>query len=153
MTIVDAIDNQPTVNLGYKAESAPYTKTAYTDPTDFLYMNVEVVTRYSGAPHVFETNSGLLIASVDIDNGEELLSMNFSSVQTDGDLVIQVNPDSVLRRRGPVEGVALFNSSNGEFRIPLLEVNSIGGVAVAKNVVFALTNSNPVQFTLKSFEQ
>ena len=153
MTIVDAIDNQPTVNLGYKAESAPYTKTAYTDPTDFLYMNVEVVTRYSGAPHVFETSSGLLITSVDIDNGSELLSMNFSSVQTDGDLVIQVNPDSVLRRRGPVEGVALFNSANGEFRIPLLEVNSNGGVAVAKNVVFALTNSNPVQFTLKSFEQ
>ena len=153
MTIVDAIDNQPTVNLGYKAESAPYVKTAYTDPTDFVYMNVEVVTRYSGAPHVFETNPGLLITSVDIDNGADLLSMNFSVVQSDKDLVIQVNSDSVMRRRGPVEGVASFNSSNGEFEIPLLEVNSGNGVLVARNVIFKLTNTSPVEFTLKSFEQ
>ena len=46
-------------------------------------MNVEVVTRYSGAPHIFETESGLLITSVDVDNGSELLSMNFSAVQSD----------------------------------------------------------------------
>ena len=153
MTIVDAIDNQPTVNLGYKAESAPYVKSAYTDPTDFVYMNVEIVTRYSGAPHVFESNSGLLITSVDIDNGSDLLSMNFSVVQSEEDLVIQVNADSVMRRRGPVEGVASFNSANGEFRIPLLEVNSGNGVTVARNVIFTLTKTSPVQFTLKSFEQ
>ncbi len=153
MTIVDAIDNQPTVNLGYKAESAPYVKTAYTDPTDFVYMNVEVVTRYSGAPHVFETNPGLLITSVDIDNGADLLSMNFSVVQSEEDLVIQVNSDSVMRRRGPVEGVASFNSTNGEFLIPLLEVNSGNEVLVARNVIFKLTNTSPVEFTLESFEQ
>ena len=152
MTIVDAIDNQPTVNLGYKAESAPYTKTAYSDPTDFIYMNVELVARYSGAPHIFETESGLLITSVDVDNGSELLSMNFSAVQSEDGLVIQVNQESVMRRRGPVEGVATFSSSSGEFRIPVLEVNSGGGVIVVRNVVFTLTNNSPAQFTLKSFE-
>ncbi len=153
MTIVDAIDNQPTVDLGYKAVSAPYIKTAYTDPTDFIYMNVEVVTRYSGAPHIFETESGLLITSVDVDNGLELLSMNFSAVQSDEGLVIQVNEESVMRRRGPVEGVATFSSSSGEFRIPVLEVNSGGGVIVVRNVVFTLTNNSPAQFILKSFDQ
>lgn len=153
MTIVDAIDNQPTVDLGYKAVSAPYIETAYTDPTDFIYMNVEVVTRYSGAPNIFETESGLLITSVDVDNGSELLSMNFSAVQSDEDLVIQVNQESVMRRRGPVEGVATFSSSSGEFRIPVLEVNSGGGVIVIRNVVFTLTNNSPAQFTLKSFDQ
>ena len=154
MTIVDAVDNLPTVNLGYKAESAPYVKTPYTDPTDFVYMNVELVTRYSGAPHVFEIDLGLLITSVDVDNGSDLLGMNFSVVRSDGkDLVIQVNSDSVMRRRGPLEGVATFNSANGEFRIPLLEVNSRSGVTVAKNVIFTLTNINPVQFVLKSFEK
>ena len=152
MTIVDAIDNQPTVNLGYKAESAPYVETAYTDPTDFIYMNIEVVTRYSGAPHVFEINPGLLITSVDINNGSDLLSMNFSVVQSEENLVIQVNADSVMRRRGPVEGVASFNSASGELKIPLLEVNSDNGVTVARNVTFTLTNTSPVQFTLKSFE-
>ena len=153
MTIVDAIDNQPTVDLGYKAVSAPYIETAYTDPTDFIYMNVEVGTRYSGAPHIFETESGLLITSVDVDNGLELLSMNFSAVQSDEGLVIQVNEESVMRRRGPVEGVATFSSSSGEFRIPVLEVNSGGGVIVVRNVVFTLTNNSPAQFTLKSFDQ
>ncbi len=153
MTIVDAIDNQPTVDLGYKAVSAPYIKTAYTDPTDFIYMNIEVVSRYSGAPHIFETESGLLITTVDVDNDTELLSMNFSAIQSEGDLVIQINEKSVMRRRGPVEGVAIFNSSNNEFTIPVLEVNSGGGVVVVRNVVFTLTNSSPVQFTLKSFEQ
>ena len=153
MTIVDAIDNQPTVDLGYKAVSAPYIKTAYTDPTDFIYMNIEVVSRYSGAPHIFETESGLLITTVDVDNDTELLSMNFSAIQSEGDLVIQINEKSVMRRRGPVEGVATFNSSNNEFTIPVLEVNSGGGVVVVRNVVFTLTNSSPVQFTLKSFEQ
>ena len=133
--------------------SAPYTKTAYTDPTDFIYMNVEVVTRYSGAPNIFETESGLLITSVDVDNGSELLSMNFSAVQSDEDLVIQVNQESVMRRRGPVEGVGTFSSSSGEFRIPVLEVNSGGGVIVVRNVVFSLTNNSPAQFTLKSFDQ
>ena len=153
MTIVDAIDNQPTVDLGYKAVSAPYIQTAYTDPTDFIYMNVEVVSRYSGAPHIFETESGLLITSVDVDNGSELLSMNFSAIQSEEDLVIQVNQESVMRRRGPVEGVATFSSSSGEFRIPVLEVNSGGGVIVVRNVVFTLTNTSPAQFTLRSFDQ
>ena len=69
------------------------------------------------------------------------------------DLVIQVNSDSVMRRRGPVEGVASFNSTNGEFLIPLLEVNSGNEVLVARNVIFKLTNTSPVEFTLESFEQ
>ena len=93
-----------------------------------------------------------MITSVDIDNGSDLLSMNFSVVQSEENLVIQVNADSVMRRRGPVEAIASFNSASGEFKIPLLEVNSDNGVTVARNVIFTLTNTSPVQFTLKSFE-
>ena len=55
MEIVDAIDSLPTIDLGVKASSAPYISSVYeADPSDFLYMNIEVVGRYSGAPHVFE---------------------------------------------------------------------------------------------------
>ncbi|NKB34251.1 MAG: peptidylprolyl isomerase [Pseudomonadales bacterium] len=153
MTIVDAIDAQPTINLGGKASDAPYVTAAYVDPRDFLYMNVEIVERLSGAPHILETNTGLLITSVDIDNGSELISMNFNSVPAGEDVVIQANLESVIPRRGPVEGIATFSSADARLRIPSLEVNANGVVTLVSNVVFALSNTNPVQFTLESFQQ
>ncbi|MBM89546.1 MAG: hypothetical protein CMQ41_14340 [Gammaproteobacteria bacterium] len=153
MTIVDAIDNQPTIDLGVKASDAPYVTSAYADPMDFLYMNVEVVERLSGAPHVLETNSGLLITSVDIDNGSDLISLNFNAIQPSENFIIQANLESIIPRRGPVEGVASFSSADKRLRIPSLEVNVNGDVVVVQNVVFVLTNTSPVQFTLESFQQ
>ena len=153
MTIVDAIDNQPTIDLGVKASDAPYVTSAYADPMDFLYMNVEVVERLSGAPHVLETNSGLLITSVDIDNGSDLISLNFNAIQPSENFIIQANLESIIPRRGPVEGVASFSSVDKRLRIPSLEVNVNGDVVVVQNVVFVLTNTSPVQFTLESFQQ
>lgn len=153
MQIVDALDDLPTIDLGVKASDAPYWTTPYTDPRDFVFMNVEVVRRLSGAPHVLETGSGLLITSVDIDNGSELISMNFNSVPAGDDVVIQANLESVIPRRGPLEGVATFSSADGRLRIPSLEVNMDGNVIIVSNVVFALTNTSPVQFTLESFQQ
>ena len=153
MDIVDAIDEQPTIDLGLKASSAPYVSSAYTDPSDFLYMNVEVVGRYSGAPHVYELESGLLISSVDIDNGNDLVSMNFNSVPSAEKFIIQANLESVIPRNGPVENAASFVTSEGRLYIPRLEVNSNDGVTIANNVVFVLTKSSPVQFTLESFDR
>ena len=153
MDIVDAIDEQPTIDLGLKASSAPYISPAYTDPSDFLYMNIEVVGRYSGAPHVYEVESGLLISSVDIDSGNDLVSMNFNSVPSAGKFIIQANLESVIPRNGPVENVASFVASEGRLYIPRLEVNSNDAVTIANNVVFVLTNSSPVQFTLESFDR
>lgn len=153
MEIVDAIDNQLTIDLGVKASSAPYVTSAYTDPRDFLYMNVEVVGRLSEAPHVFETNSGLLITSVDIDNGSDLIGLNFNAIPAGEQVVIQANLESVIPRRGPLEGVASFSSSDGRLRIPSLEVNLSGEVTVVNNVVFVLINSNPVQFALESYQE
>ena len=153
MDIVEAIDEQPTIDLGLKASSAPYISSAYTDPSDFLYMNVEVVGRYSGAPHVYEVESGLLISSVDIDNGNDLVSMNFNSVPSAGEFTIQANLESVIPRNGPVENAASFVTSEGRLYIPRLEVNSNDTVTIANNVVFVLTKSSPVQFTLESFDR
>ncbi|MDG2140531.1 MAG: peptidylprolyl isomerase [Gammaproteobacteria bacterium] len=153
MDIVEAIDEQPTIDLGLKASSAPYIASAYTDPSDFLYMNVEVVGRYSGAPHVYEVESGLLISSVDIDNGSDLVSMNFNSVPAAGKFIIQANLESVIPRNEPVENVASFVTDEGRLRIPRLEINDNGAVTIANNVVFVLTKSSPVEFTLESFER
>ena len=153
MVIVDAIDNQPTLDLGFKASEAPYVTTAYSTPLDFLYMNIEIVERLSAAPHVFEATSGLLITSVDIDNGLELLSMNFNTVPAAGDVVIQANLESVIPRRGPVDGIATFSTNDNRLRIPSLEVSSNGQAFLVSNVVFVLSNTSPVQFTLESYQQ
>ena len=153
MVIVDAIDNQPTLDLGFKASEAPYVTAAYSTPLDFLYMNVEIVERLSAAPHVFEATSGLLITSVDIDNGLELLSMNFNTVPAAGEVIIQANLESVIPRRGPVDGIATFSTSDNRLRIPSLEISSNGQAFLVSNVVFVLSNTSPVQFTLESYQQ
>jgi peptidyl-prolyl cis-trans isomerase A (cyclophilin A) len=153
MVIVDAIDNQPTLDLGFKASEAPYVTSAYSTPLDFLYMNIEIVERLSAAPHVFEATSGLLITSVDIDNGLELLSMNFNTVPAAGEVIIQANLESVIPRRGPVDGIATFSTSDNRLRIPSLEISSNGQAFLVSNVVFVLSNTSPVQFTLESYQQ
>jgi peptidyl-prolyl cis-trans isomerase A (cyclophilin A) len=153
MDLVDEIDNLPFINLGLKASEAPYVTAAYSSPLDFLYMNVEVVERLSAAPHVFEVNSGLLITSVDVDNGSELVSMNFNTIAAGDDVVIQANLESVIPRRGPVDGIATFSTSDNRLRIPSLEVSTNGQVSLVSNVVFALTKTSPVQFTLESYQQ
>ena len=116
-------------------------------------MNVEIVERLSAAPHVFEATSGLLITSVDIDNGLELLSMNFNTVPAAGDVVIQANLESVIPRRGPVDGIATFSTNDNRLRIPSLEVSSNGQAFLVSNVVFVLSNTSPVQFTMESYQQ
>ena len=79
--------------------------------------------------------------------------MNFNSIVSEEGLVIQANLESVIPRRGPVEEISFFTSADGRLYIPRLEINSSGNAMLATNVVFVLTNTNPVQFTLKSFDQ
>lgn len=47
MTILDAIDDLPTIGLGINTPEAPYFTQTYTNPLDFVYQNVEVVGRFS----------------------------------------------------------------------------------------------------------
>lgn len=155
MEILDAIDDLPQVDLGSKASNAPYASESYnSDPGNFVYVNVEEVERFSSAPHVFESSSGLLITSVDVNEGEDLISMNFNVVPSATDeVVIEANLESVIWRRNSFDGVATYSSSDSKLRIPTLEVNNAGVVSLVNNVVFTLSNTDPVQFTLESYEQ
>jgi peptidyl-prolyl cis-trans isomerase A (cyclophilin A) len=153
MLILDAIENLPTINLGVNTSNAPFVTESYRLPYDFVYINVEVVDRYSGAAHVFESSSGLLITSVDIDAGSDLISMNFNTVATVPDFVIQSNPESVIPRRDSFDGIATYSTSDNRLRIPTLEVNSGGNIVVVSNVVFVLTDAAQGLLTLESFDQ
>ena len=153
MITVDEIDALPTVNLGAKAISAPHITQNYTNPEDFLYINAEVTQRFSSAPHVFESESGLLITSVNIDSGVDLISMNFNAVASSPDVVIRANVESVIPRRDSFEGIAEYSTVDGRLRIPALEVNLNGSITVVTNVVFVLTDVATASFTLESFDQ
>jgi len=154
MTILDGIDDLPTINLeGPKAISAPFITPQFSSGLEFVYMTVEVTQRFSEAPHVYETESGLLITSVNVNNGEELLAINFNTVASEPEVVIQANLESLIRRRDSYTGIATYSTTDNRLRIPTLEVNQNGSVFVLNNVVFALTDPALSRFTLESYDQ
>ena len=63
------------------------------------YINAEVTQRFSSAPHVFESATGLLITSVSIDSGADLISMNFNVVSASPNVIIRANAESAIPRR------------------------------------------------------
>ncbi|MEX0962599.1 MAG: hypothetical protein WDZ52_00965, partial [Pseudohongiellaceae bacterium] len=126
---------------------------SFNDPRDFLYINAEVTQRFSSAPHVFESATGLLITSVSIDSGSDLISMNFNAVASSPNVVIRANSESVIPRRDSFEGIAEYSTVDGRLRIPALEVNLNGSVSVVTNVVFVLTDLASGSFTLESYDQ
>ena len=153
MDILDAIDDLSVVSLGAKAPSAPYITATYQNPSDFVYINVEVMQRFSAAPHVFESESGLLITSVNLDAGESLISMNFNIVPSVAGVVIEANLESVIPLANGFGGIATFSTADNRLRIPKLQVNLEGSVSLVHDVVFVLTDLNRVRFTLESYEQ
>ena len=153
MVMVDEIDALPFVSLGFKASNAPHITPNYNNPLDFLYINAEVTQRFSSAPHVFESGTGLLITSVSIDAGADLVSMNFNVVASSPNVVIRANVESVIPRRDSFDGIAEYSTVDGRLHIPSLEVNLNGSIAVATNVVFVLTDAATASFTLESFDQ
>lgn len=153
MLILDAIDDLPIVELGAKASNAPYFTSTYRNPLDLVYINVEVVDRFSQASHVFESSSGLLITSVDVDNGTSLVSMNFNAVPSETEVIVQANFESVIPRRDSFEGIATFSTTDNRLRISALEVNLNGSVSVISNVVFVLSDAALGRFILESWDE
>ena len=153
MITVDEIDALPNVNLGAKAANAPYITPSYIGPEGFLFINAEVTQRFSSAPHIFESGTGLLITSVNIDGGDDLISMNFNAVASSPDMIIRANVESVIPRRDSFDGIAEYSTADGRLRIPSLEVNLNGSITMATNVVFVLTDEATASFTLESFDQ
>lgn len=153
MAVLDAIDDLPKINLGVKASDAPFLAVAYNDPTDFVYINVEVVERFSESAHVYEVGSGLLITSVSVNGDEEILSLNFNTVTSSPTLQIQANLNSVIRRRDGFVGIATYSTTDNRLRIPALEVTQGDSVLLFTNVVFLLTDAESSIFTLESYDQ
>jgi peptidyl-prolyl cis-trans isomerase A (cyclophilin A) len=115
-------------------------------------MNVSVVERYSEAAHVFESNSGLLITSVNVNNDEDIVSLYLRQIPSSSGLQLQVDPGSVIARTS-FTGIATYSASDNRLRIPSLEVNQNGQVMVLSNVLFELTDPDALIFTLVTYDQ
>ena len=154
MVILDAIEDLPQVSLGsWAAPNTPYITESYSSPTEFVYISVAVVERFSTALHVFESATGLMIASVSVDGGAELLSLNLSLLPSANEVVFQANLDSVIPRRESPDGIATFSTADNRLRIPSLELNSNGSISNVSNVVFVLSDPAQYLFTLESYDQ
>ena len=151
MAVLDAIDDLPFLSLGLKAISAPYFTETYTNGLDLVAMSAEVVSRFSEASHVFEDVSGVLITSIDVDNGGQLASVNLSLVPSEPGIVFQVNPASVVRLAQSFDGIATYSTADNRLRLPSLEVSIQGTISMAFNVVFVLSDAVNLRFTLESF--
>lgn len=153
LAVVDGINQLPRIELGLNTPSAPYITASYNNPLDFVYINATVVERFSGAPHVYEVNTGTLISSVSVDGGASLVELNFSTVSSQNGLVLQANAKSIIPKRDTFEGIAGYSTTDGRLRIPTLEVFDGSTVSLFTNVVFVLSNASQNEFTLESFDQ
>ena len=154
MALLDEIDSLPTLTPGQLVPSAPYFTPEYDgNPLDFVYINVEVVQRHSNAIHMFESVSGLLITSVDVDGGADTVSMNFNLVASATDVIFEANLESIIPRRDGLVGIATYSSTDTRLRIPSLEVNFEGSISLVTNVVFVLSDPQQNQFRLESYDQ
>jgi len=155
MLVLDAIENRPSITLGSGpwTDNTPYITDRYETPLDFVYMNIELVDRFSEAVNVYEATQQMLIFSLSIDDGAGLLSLNMNLVAGVGDIVFQINPDSIIQLAAAPEGTATFSATDNRLRIPVLELNWGGTVSTLTNVVMLLTDPSKLQLTLESYEE
>ena len=149
MATLDTIMGLQKVDLGTRANLAPIVTEAYEGRPDeeFVFVNAEVVDRFSSSVNVYEANRGLLIASVNVDGGMEAYSLNFSIFDAD---TMEVSGDSVLKLVNAPEAAATFDSSTGRLFFPAIEVSAGQSASVCTAVEFELESADPYRFTLVS---
>ena len=153
MEVLDAIDALPTISdLGVNTPIAPYITPSYQGPSSFVYMNAEVVERFSGAPHIYEVNSGKLFCVVSVDNDTTLVGLHFSTVSTANEVIVAADVKSIIIKRDSFDGIASYSTADGRLTIPSLEVFDGNTVSTVFNVVFVLSDLAAGQFVLESFD-
>jgi len=153
MGVMDAINVLPVFALGNVQSQIPLHSTDSSDEltvNNFVTMNAEVVQRYSSALAVFESQSGLLMASVDGGATLGAFSVNLSLQPQLPGTVFRLNADSLVRLAIRPIGMATY--ADNKLRIPTLEVNENGNVRVLRNVVLGLSDAAQWLFSLETYE-
>lgn len=156
MKVLDTINELSVYNLGLLNSELPLHSFGSADTlseVNFVTMNIEVVQRHSGAMHVFEYQSGLLMTTV--DGGEALgsYSLNLSLIEQGNDILFRLNTDSLVKLASVFEGRAMFTVADNKLRIPQLELNNNGEVRSIRNVVLRLVDAATWTFLLETYEE
>lgn len=156
MLVLDTINEIAVYNLGTQQSQLPlynFESSAILTAANFVTMNAEVVQRYSSALNVYESNSRLLIATVD---GGEILgtySLNLSLIEDQPGIKFRLNADSLVLLGNKPDERATFSGVDNKLRIPNLELNMNGNISVIHNVVLGLSDASTWTFTLESYDQ
>lgn len=159
MAVADAIAANPIANLGGFANSIPLradtsgnvSSNANVAANNFINLSTVVTQRYSSALHVFEYVSGRLIISVD-GGTAGLFSLNLSLVQSDPQIVFELNADTMVALASRPALSATWSATDNRLRIPEVEINNNGVVSLIRNVVMVLSDPVLQRFTLESYE-
>jgi cyclophilin family peptidyl-prolyl cis-trans isomerase len=99
-------------------------------------------------PNVFDESSSSLDIKVDA-GAAGLLALSLTLQSTFPSVIVQAQPESVVLLPSPVEGMAFFDAATGILTIPEVAVN---GVVAYLGLVFKLTDSESLFFSLQSFK-
>jgi peptidyl-prolyl cis-trans isomerase A (cyclophilin A) len=156
MLVLDTINELTTYNFGTQQTELPlynFDSSSSLTAANFVTMNTEVMQRFSSALNVFESNTGLLIATV--DGGETLgtYSLNLSLIADQPSIQFQLNGDSLVLLGNKPDERATFSDADNKLRIPSLELNMNGNISVIRNVVLGLSDASNWIFTLETYDQ
>jgi len=149
MTVVDSIAAQPTFTLaGLPNFPLVGFASGQVVSSNFVSMTVMVEEETVPAPNYFDEASGLLRVTVDA-GASGLASMAFSITATEPSVVVQLDLSSVEVLTETVDKIATFDTATGRLVLPELFVS---GEAAFRNLIFILSDSEQLLFTLESFE-
>lgn len=156
MNVLDTINELDVYKFGTQQDQLPlnnYDSSIGLKAVNFITMNAEVVQRYSAALHVYESNSGLLISTVDGGDTLGAYSLNLTLIEDQPQIKFRLNADSLVRLGNKPDGRATFSGTDNKLRLPTLELNMNGNLSVITNVVLGLTDASNWIFTLESYDQ
>lgn len=150
MNIIDTIEKLPITNLGDSLGSSFIeTPTIGFDGSQILVSNFVQIDHVEVTDATGIFSEGVLSFAVDIGT-DKALAVNLRLIEDNPNFVFELDPLSIASLQTNPGNIATFSSQTGQLHVPSV---MIGTSTVVYNVLMQLTNAQPFQLTLISYEQ
>ena len=141
---MDVSGSVPTVNY----DGIQVVQCGLFTPDNVVKVTMDILPDEPPEPaNVFDNDTSLL--NIKVDAGTDgLLGVSLQLQSTAPSVIVQAQPETVTSLTEAVEGMATFDAATGNLTIPELVVD---GQVAYTNLVFQLTDSENLFFTLQSF--
>ena len=141
---MDISGSVPTINYG----GFPSVQCGLFTAENVIKVTMQILPDEAPEPaNVFDNDTSLL--SIKVDAGADgLLGVSLQLQSTAPSVIVQAQPETVTSLTEAVEGMATFDAATGNLTLPELVVD---GQVAYTNLVFQLTDSENLFFTLQSF--